>query len=271
MNHLNLPHLTVYFYSIRGTLFSMNPLILNFGILFGFITGQYLDYHTVPLVMLFFPTVFFVLAFWLPETPQTLLRTQRYQEAELSFKFYRNIKSSSMLPAQKMEYEALKKMAEQTDRRLPTNDITIGDFTNKFAVKGLLIGLFLVILNMFSGCFAIITYTATIFKESGSSLEANLSSIIVAVIQILGTYCSTILVDRAGRKILLVVSSCGTSLGLAAMGAFSYLNQQCHDLSSLGWLPILSLSFVVFIASIGILPLTFVVIAEVVPNKVGGG
>jgi MFS family permease len=123
-------------------------------------------------------------------------------------------------------------------------------------------------LNQFSGCFAIITYTATIFKESGSNMDANLASIIVAVLQILGTYCSTICVDRTGRKILLLVSACGTSIGLASMGCFSFLNQQGYDVSSLSWVPILSLSFVVFIASIGILTLPFLVLAELLPNKV---
>jgi MFS family permease len=123
-------------------------------------------------------------------------------------------------------------------------------------------------LNQLSGCFAIITYTATIFKESGSSMNSNLASIIVAVLQIIGTYCSTLFVDRAGRKILLLVSACGTSIGLASMGCFSFLNKQGYDVSSLSWVAILSLCFVVFNASIGIMSLPFVVLAEVLPNKV---
>lgn len=56
-------------------------------------------------------------------------------------------------------------------------------------------------LNQFCGCFAMLSYTATIFKESGSNLSPNKSAIIVGVIQLAGGYCSTLLVERAGRKV----------------------------------------------------------------------
>ena len=71
----------------------------------------------------------------------------------------------------------------------------------KPALKGIAIGLFLMFLNQFSGCFAIITYTADIFKSSGSSLSPNQSSIIVASIQLIGSYVALNLVDRFGRKV----------------------------------------------------------------------
>lgn len=71
----------------------------------------------------------------------------------------------------------------------------------KPALKGISIGLFLMFLNQFSGCFAIITYAADIFKRSGSILSPNQSSIIVATIQLLGSYVAMNLVDRFGRKV----------------------------------------------------------------------
>lgn len=71
----------------------------------------------------------------------------------------------------------------------------------KPAKKGLAIGIFLVFLNQFSGTLAIMTYTADIFKSSGSTLSPNESSIIVSFIQLIGVYVSTICVDRFGRKV----------------------------------------------------------------------
>jgi hypothetical protein len=108
-------------------------LILNTGILFGFITGEFLSYHTIPMLMLFFPTIFLISVSFLPETPHCLLRAKRFQEAEISFKFYRNINTEDghMHPAQKMEFELLKKMIESTDHALKTSDITLGDFSKK--------------------------------------------------------------------------------------------------------------------------------------------
>lgn len=71
----------------------------------------------------------------------------------------------------------------------------------KPAKKGLIIGLFLVFLNQYSGTLVIMTYTADIFASSGSNLSLNESSIIVAVIQLTGVYMSTICVEKFGRKV----------------------------------------------------------------------
>lgn len=56
-------------------------------------------------------------------------------------------------------------------------------------------------LNQFCGCFAMLIYTATIFQKSGSNLSPNMSAIIVGVIQVIGSYVTTALVERAGRKV----------------------------------------------------------------------
>ena len=56
-------------------------------------------------------------------------------------------------------------------------------------------------LHEFSGIFTMINYTATIFAESGSQIQPNMSAIIVGAIQLVGTFVSTRLVDRQGRKV----------------------------------------------------------------------
>lgn len=124
------------------------------------------------------------------------------------------------------------------------------------------------VLNQFCGALAIITYSANVFEESGSDLSPNVSSIIVALIQLFGTIVSFALVDNLGRKILLMVSTAGTTVGLFSMGLFSFLQHSGHDLSQLGSIPILSLSFTILFSSFGILPLPFVILAEVLPQKV---
>lgn len=47
-----------------------------------------------------------------------------------------------------------------------------------------------------------ISYTSVILSKSGSSLSPSVSSIIIGIIQFIGAYVSTILVDRLGRKVL---------------------------------------------------------------------
>lgn len=84
-------------------------------------------------------------------------------------------------------------------------------------------------------------------------LDPNTCTMIVGVIQVLGVYTSSILVDRVGRKILLIVSASGASLSLAALGTFSYLSTHDIDLSEFNWIPLLSFSVYVFVISIGIM------------------
>lgn len=132
-----------------------------------------------------------------------------------------------------------------------------------------MIGVCLMAINQFSGCFALVNYSANIFRDSGSDIDPHMSSIILAAIQVAGTYMATLLVDRLGRRILLITSAAATSLGLTVMGVYSFLGTHLHwNLAAFSWVPVTSLSFVIFIASIGILPLPYVVLAEVLPPNV---
>lgn len=68
--------------------------------------------------------------------------------------------------------------------------------------KAILIGVVLALMNQLTGCVAMIQYTATIFEKTGSALSPNASTIVVGVMQLIGTYISTLMVERAGRKVL---------------------------------------------------------------------
>lgn len=113
-----------------------------------------------------------------------------------------------------------------------------------------------------------INYTASIFKQSGSMIDEHVSAIIVAAIQILGVYGSTNLVDRVGRKTLLIISTTGAFVGLASLGTYSYFKEIGYDLSEFNWIPLASFSAFIFISCFGILPLPFIVLAEILPAEV---
>lgn len=123
-------------------------------------------------------------------------------------------------------------------------------------------------LNQFCGCFAMLNFTVSIFKESGSNLSPNLSSILVGLIQIFGSFVPTLLVDKLGRKFLLAFSAFGTSFGLGILGLYSYMKTLGYDLHEYSWIPLVSFSFVIFIANFGVLTLPFLVLSEISPPKV---
>ena len=86
--------------------------------------------------------------------------------------------------------------------------------------------------------------------------------------QIVGTYVSAILVDSVGRRPLLLASSAGSILGLTTVGTFAYLHGHGMDLTAVDWIPVVSLSFVIFISNIGLVCLPFVMMTEMVTSKV---
>lgn len=75
--------------------------------------------------------------------------------------------------------------------------------------KAMMIGIVLASIQQLCGCFAMLQYTVSIFEESGSAMSPNSSAIVVAAIQVLGSYFATFLVDRAGRKVLISIKRIG--------------------------------------------------------------
>jgi ABC-type multidrug transport system fused ATPase/permease subunit len=272
--------------NIRGILGSFFIFSINMGTLLMFVAGNYLSYSLVPRLMISIPIIFLLTFFFLPETPQYLLKCGKAKQAENSLKFLRGCEKGKEVP-QKVKSELLemsKKIDEesrvkgQSIRReisevlrqiSKKNLIKILKFFSDFpaAKKALIIGIVLVAVNQLCGAFAFINYTAEIFMESGSSLSPNMSAIIVAIIQVAGSTGSAFAIGSMSRKLLYAFSCFGTIVGLVAMGVHGYLKMN-YDMGSFNWVPVASLSFVIFVASIGILPLTFVMLTEVLPQKV---
>lgn len=113
-----------------------------------------------------------------------------------------------------------------------------------------------------------LNYTASIFKQAGSSLSPQNSAVIVAFIQLLGSYVATLLVERAGRKLLYLASTIGTGIGLSILGLYVGLSSKGYDCSGFQWVPIGSFSMAIFFSQLALLSLPFLVIAEILPPKV---
>lgn len=122
--------------------------------------------------------------------------------------------------------------------------------------------------DLLSGVYALLSYASMIFDEAGSSMSPNISAIVVGTIQVVGVYCSTLLVDTLGRKFLMVSSAFGCSVGLFLFGGYDMLKHQGVDVSTYNWIPLASFSFVIFVANLGIVSLPFLVLTEITPLKI---
>jgi hypothetical protein len=114
-------------FSIRGTLGSLMILYMNFGILLSFIAGTFLDYFTMPFVMLAVPIIYAFLVLFLPDTPHSFVKRGRTREVADSLVFYRTTrKTKDQIPYWiKLEFELIKKSLESKSGK---NKVKCGDY-----------------------------------------------------------------------------------------------------------------------------------------------
>lgn len=125
------------------------------------------------------------------------------QEAEKSIRFYRNIRGNNVDCALiQSEIDKLKCIVgDMETRNSKENSMKWSDIITNPGRKSMIIGIFLATLNHFSGSFALISYTATIFENTGSFMSSNDSALVIGIIQFIGTVSVPFLVERTGRKV----------------------------------------------------------------------
>lgn len=124
----------------------------------------------------------------------------------------------------------------------------------------LMIGLTLMSFQQLSGINAVIFYATSILEMAGLS-DPQLGSIITFIVQFVFTFIAVFLMDRLGRKMLLVLSSSGMFIFAVTMGAF-FANDKKP-----AWLALLSLMGYIAAFSIGMGPVLWVIIGEIFPTE----
>lgn len=103
------------------------------------------------------------------------------------------------------------------------------------------------------------------FEEAGSNLTPIQSSIVITIVQCVANILTTFLIEKLGRKILYIVSSVGTCLGMFLLAMHRLYKDQ---LPGTEWVPLFVFSFTIFIASVGLLSITNVIFVDILPPKV---
>jgi Sugar (and other) transporter len=75
----------------------------------------------------------------------------------------------------------------------------------------ILIGAVMQFLEVLNGSDPITSYCETMFREAGSALSPALSTVVLGVVLLIGTYISSILVDKAGRRVSMTPAATKTS------------------------------------------------------------
>lgn len=246
----------------RGALGSLMQLCIVSGILYVYVIGPYVSWAALQWACLALPVIFAAAFFFMPETPTYYLTKGKREEAIASLQWLRGKSAEGV---QKELEDTAASVEEAMKNKAGVMDI----FKSKGTIKALIICSGLISFQQLSGINVILFYSQTIFAKTGSSLEPAVSTILVGVVQVLASGATPLIVDRLGRKPILLVSAGGMALAHGTMGLYFYMDYIKSDaVDSINWLPIFSLIFFVTVYCIGFGPLPWAVLGELFPPNV---
>ncbi|MBT1697588.1 sugar porter family MFS transporter [Fulvivirgaceae bacterium PWU4] len=196
--------------------------------------------------------LFLVLLFLVPESPRWLVKKNRDAEA------------LDTLEKVNGREQALEVMAE-IKAALSSETGTVKELFGRGLRMALIVGVVLSLFSQITGINAIIYYAPEIFKSIGFAAEsAFFQTVLIGVINTLFTFIAIWLIDRAGRRTLLLWGVTGMIICLLGTGICFYFN-----ITQGPWLLIFILGYIAsFASSLG--PIPWVIMSEIFPTKTRG-
>ncbi|KAK6115337.1 hypothetical protein DH2020_007606 [Rehmannia glutinosa] len=210
--------------NLRGALGSVNQLSVTIGIMLSYLLGLFVGWRLLAVLgilpcLILIPGLFFI-----PESPRWLAKMGMTDDFEASLQVLRGFDTDISL-----EVNEIKRSVASTSRRAA---IRFADLKLRRYWLPLMIGIGLLLLQQLAGTNGVIFYSATIFESAGIS-SSNAATFGVGAIQVIATAVSTWLVDKTGRRILLLVSSIGMALSLLLVAVAFFLKDFLGEDSSL--------------------------------------
>lgn len=244
--------------AIRGKLVTMNQLTIILGILLATVACYYFgDPNNVEswrwmFGSAFIPaTVFFVALFIIPESPRWLVKAQHNPEAEKVL-----IKIGG-------DRFAKKELEEINESLQSAKQGTYRELFGKIILPTLLIGFGLAVLQQFSGANNVTAYMQVIFEKANISIKDGLlNAVFVGLVFFVFTILAIVLVDKMGRKKLMLV---GTSF----MALLLFLLAWSFNSSSVnGTLVFIFVMVYIAVYAFTLAPVTWVLLSEIFPNYI---
>ncbi len=246
--------------AIRGKLVSLNQLMITLGIVVSYLADYGLadkeawrwmfGLAAIPALILL------IGLFFVPESPRWLMGRSRDDEARSVLE---RVRDSGDVSTELAEIKADLSMQEGSWREL----------LNKSLRRPLIIGIGLAAFQQFTGINTVIYYAPTIFQLAGlhSASAAILATVGVGVVNVLLTIVALRMLDRAGRRPLLLWGLVGMVISLGVLGA-AFLFASSSPI--VAWLAVISLAVYVACFAIGLGPVFWLLISEIYPLKIRG-
>lgn len=228
------------------------------GILFVYAVGPYVSVKVLAWILFALPIIFIVVFVWLPESPYYLLDKERTEDARSSLQWLRGN------DAIEEELERMKVAIAKAKQ----NKGTFKELLNRGNRRSLIIALGLGACQQLCGSQAVIAYAQSFFEEIGSDLGASESAIILAVVQLITAAFSSSIVDRWGRRPLLLVSTAGSAICTTIIGTYFLLVHLEIDMKPYSAVPMTIIMIFIISYTIGLATVPFAILGEIFPTNI---
>lgn len=247
--------------NVRGTLGSSFQLMVTIGVLYPGIIGAISTWRWISVACIVWCLVWAVLLLFCPETPAHLLAQKNFDGARQSLQFLRG---HELIETELAE-------AQSTIEDAANKEFRIGQLKNPSNRKPLLIAMILMLGQQLSGCNAVLFFSVSIFEAAHTSLDSFVENIILSSVQVFATALSVAIIDKLGRRILLIVSALVMIISLYGLGLyFYYLKHNPTLAAKISFLPLFSVCLFIFAFSIGFGPIPWLMMSELFSPEAKG-
>ncbi|XP_041973544.1 facilitated trehalose transporter Tret1-like [Aricia agestis] len=253
---------------LRGALGSLLILNRNIGYLTSYVFADLLEVAPMLWMGLLVPTVVFFLFLIMPETPEFLVKQGKIDEAKNVLAWLRGV--SPVDQGLEQEIDVIVKAEKQTkaDNKSVWNII----LKDRPTFKAFIITLVIKITQQFDGYLIVLIFAGFVFEKASGFISLKLSPnkqvIIIGVVQLLGSIVATAIVEKTGRKLLLILTSFAMGVGMLALGGWFYATGDGIWLP--GWLPVLAMCLCIFADAAGFQPISYIIITDLFSFQLRG-
>ncbi|KAJ7383684.1 Solute carrier 2 (Facilitated glucose transporter) member 8 [Desmophyllum pertusum] len=254
---------------LRGAFGAFNQIGIVTGILVSYIIGHALNWRWSAIAGIGPPACMVILMTFMPETARWLLAHNKEERATQTLRWLRG-------PDANIE----KEIVEIKESLNIKEKMSIREFAKPSLLRPFVISMAIHFFQQSTGINAVMFYCATIFRKAGFQDKSTMVSILIGVIQLFAAAVSILMIDRGGRRFLLIVGGAGMCLSCFSMGAYFYITINAAPKSGggetayygldLSWVAVTSVAVYIVGFAMAWGPCTWLIMSEIFPVKARG-
>jgi SP family facilitated glucose transporter-like MFS transporter 8 len=248
----------------RGFLGTSNQVAITIGVLLAYVLGIWIKpYYWLAVAAMIVIAVLIVFMLFVPETPRWLLMDGQQKEALKVLQWLRGDKANIA-----NEFSEIERSLQDQE------EVNLSEFRHPSLLKPLRICIMLMIFQQFCGINSVLFFASVIFKSAHSSHSLEpYEPTLIGVVQVIATVIAGFLMDRLGRRVLLIISGSLLTISSIGLGVFFKINNldnnNIHEVR-VPWLALLCLGIYITGFSLGFGPIPWLIMSEILPTRVRG-